>query len=624
MKPSTLILGGTALAAVVFIAAIVFIIVSDSVNIVFTNGTATTTTIKTTTHSTSITTVTTASGRIDDWQYDPNQAGYDYQVKSSSSGGGLIQRAANYLGGGVPMMEASKFAGAPSDLGFSVGGAKDVNNFRENIENDYLPLPTDITYEGLYYDYYFDTGKTEECGKLFCPSYSSAVSNDPFSGKPDYYLQVGLNSGLKKEDFSRKKLNLVIVLDISGSMSSSFNRYYYDRFGRRIENKEMAEEETGKSKMEVATESIVALIDHLDDDDRLGIVLFDNYGYLAKPMNRVGDIDVNTLKGHILELSPQGGTHMSAGMKLGTDQFSELLDVDQAEYENRIIFLTDAMPNIGDTTEEGLLGITEKNSKNRLYSTFIGIGVDFNTELIEYITKIRGANYYSVHSSKQFKERMDDQFEYMVTPLVFNLKLELEADGYEILKVYGSPEADEATGEIMKVNTLFPSETKDGETKGGIIVLKLRKTAEDAKIRLRASYEDREGNKDYDEKTITFEDKSPDHYGNDGLRKGILLARYADLMKNWINDERGNLDKPKPIPLRPVYEYHKVGIMCPPRVELGEWERQSVSLRVSKAYMDLFDEFQDYFEDEMDELDDETLEQEVDVLEKLAEYSGKG
>jgi Ca-activated chloride channel family protein len=42
-------------------------------------------------------------------------------------------------------------------LGYSVGGAKDINNFRKNIEHNYLPLTTDITYEGLFYDYYFNT-----------------------------------------------------------------------------------------------------------------------------------------------------------------------------------------------------------------------------------------------------------------------------------------------------------------------------------------------------------------------------------------------------------------------------------------------------------------------------------
>lgn len=44
---------------------------------------------------------------------------------------------------------------------------------------------------------------------------------------------VGLDSGI--QDFKRKKLNLVLLLDVSGSMSSPFNAYYYDQFGKRVE-----------------------------------------------------------------------------------------------------------------------------------------------------------------------------------------------------------------------------------------------------------------------------------------------------------------------------------------------------------------------------------------------------
>ena len=43
-------------------------------------------------------------------------------------------------------------------IGYSTGGAKDINNFRDNIDNGYFPLAQDITYEGIFYDYYFDTG----------------------------------------------------------------------------------------------------------------------------------------------------------------------------------------------------------------------------------------------------------------------------------------------------------------------------------------------------------------------------------------------------------------------------------------------------------------------------------
>jgi len=51
----------------------------------------------------------------------------------------------------------------------------------------------------------------------------------------------------------------------------------------------------------------------------------------------------------------------------------------------------------------------------------------------------------------------------------------MKASGYNIIKVYGSPEADIATGEIMKVSTLFPSATSSEGTKGAYILLQLEK-----------------------------------------------------------------------------------------------------------------------------------------------------
>ena len=100
------------------------------------------------------------------------------------------------------------------NLGFAVGGANDVGNFRQNIENEFLPLYTDVTYEGLFYDYFFDTGQTDACESLFCPSYAQALSPDPFSEKEERYLSVGLNSGIPEADFVRKQLNLTVVIDV--------------------------------------------------------------------------------------------------------------------------------------------------------------------------------------------------------------------------------------------------------------------------------------------------------------------------------------------------------------------------------------------------------------------------
>lgn len=57
--------------------------------------------------------------------------------------------------------------------------------------------------------------------------------------------------------------------------------------------------------------------------------------------------------------------------------------VEGKDLENRVIFLTDMCPNIGSTDGESLFKITENNAKNNIFTTFIGIGVDFDTKLVE-------------------------------------------------------------------------------------------------------------------------------------------------------------------------------------------------------------------------------------------------
>jgi hypothetical protein len=127
-------------------------------------------------------------------------------VSISSGSGGYMGNVASPQTGSYTLEEAlelqkrriesaagsgtSYSAGNDKTLGLAVGGAQDINNFRKNIENNYLPLYTDITYEGLFYDYYFDTGNKQDCNKLFCPSYSYAVSKVPSQKKMNTIFQL--------------------------------------------------------------------------------------------------------------------------------------------------------------------------------------------------------------------------------------------------------------------------------------------------------------------------------------------------------------------------------------------------------------------------------------------------
>jgi Ca-activated chloride channel family protein len=526
---------------------------------------------------------------VDDWQFDPADIG---------QGGGSGAKG----GSGGANVTYSAQTSADNSVGLAAGGAKDVNNFRQNVEEGFLPLPSDMPYEGLFYDYYFDTGSAGECDSLFCPRYSPAISADPLSGETERYLSVGLNSGLDADDFERKRLNFVVVLDVSGSMSSPFDEYHYGR-------DEGGDEPDDRPKIEVARDALASLTEQLRPGDRFGVVLYNNQATVAKPLNPIETTDMDAIRGHIeADIEAGGGTNLSAGLDEASALFDDVTDADPTVYENRMAVLMDAMPNLGDTSEDGLQGRLEREAERDVHATFVGVGVDFNTEIIDAITSVRGANHYSVHSADEFDQRLTDGFEYMVTPLVFDLSLELDAAGYEIETVYGSSAAEESTGEVMHVNTLFASDRGGGETRGGVVLAKLRRTGESGSLQLRASWEDRTGETSETTATVAFPDGGPKQFANTGVRKAVLLTRYADLCRNWAVAMREDDGEPPGDGITPA-EYD----------DLGRWERQSTGLSVSPEYAERFGSFAEYFEAEMAEIGDDSLSRELAVLERLAD-----
>ena len=563
--------------------------------------------------------------KIDDWQYEPDSdAGPTYwqPVLPELSQRRRYLEVSATTSGTAFQAESVDAANADESIGLAVGGAADVGTFRRNVYEGYLPIPETMAYEGLFHDYYFDTGGDGSCGQWFCPTYTPAVTDDPLSGETERYLGVGLESGLSKADFERPPLNLVIVLDISGSMGAAFDEYYYDRFG----NRQQAEDYTGRPKIAVATDVLADLTEHHRPEDNLGVVLFNHDSTVAKPLNPVEEVDMAAIRDHIrTDVAAGGGTNISAGMQ---DAETLLDDVAEEgdEYENRMILLTDAQVNLGETDADELRSNLEDRAAKEMHTSVIGVGVDFNADLVDQITAVRGSNYYSVYSADQFEQRLVEEFEYMVTPLVYDLSLELHADGYDITQVYGSTAAEEATGELMHVNTLFPSPAEDGKAKGGIVLVQVEATgSSDAHLELEASWERRDGRTQTVSESISFPQGGA-VWGSDAIRKAVLLARHADLLKEWTVSERDPEivreaydrpdDRDEPTEEPPTDPPLPPGIE-PPVVSLGQWELQSAPLTLSAENEQRIREFRQHLAAEADAIGDETLEQELELLDEI-------
>ncbi|KAL4859210.1 Sister chromatid cohesion protein PDS5 B-B [Chlorella vulgaris] len=542
-------------------------------------------------------------------------------------------------------------------LGFATGGAQDVENFRANVKAGYLPLPTDVTYEGIVKDYYFDTSSntTQPCTELFCPIYSLAATPDPLlsaagnENDSQIYMAmaVGLDSGLAAADWKRPRLNLVLLLDVSGSMGSPFDTYYYDQFGVQ---QQLSENELSSTKMDVAKEVLEGIVDKLGPEDSLGIVLFSTDACIPLKLAPLRDTNVAELKRQIeRDIEATSSTNMQAGLDTATRELKgcrECLEANPQDTENRIILITDAQPNEGA----------------------ISVGLDFNTELVEGVSKVRGANYFSVHSPGEFKRRLNDEFDYAVTPLVFDLNLAVDPgslgpDGWKVLHVYGSPNPNDtalnSNGTVTQVNTLFPAPKTEEGIKGGVVLLRMRPpTAGNAPLQLTVTYTDRAGQTFSNQRTVAVPEEvlpaaadggDGTYFDSNGVRKAVLLARYTDILHDWLLDQWAAVNSSKPIAIPanlctslpsdycpvPVQLYGQQRIndggcelahwllpdacLLPPPYPvllplLGRWERQSEKLAVDPKARAAFDAFLPYFESEAAAVGDASLNQEVELI----------
>jgi Ca-activated chloride channel family protein len=494
---------------------------------------------------------------------------------------------------------ASGGAASAETVGLSAGGAKDIGNFRENVENGYTPQPEAVSDEGLFYDYYFETGERGDTDALFAPRYGAAVSDHPITSDTEQYLSVGLDSTLSVEEFERPRLDLVAVLDVSGSMDSQFDEYYYDEHGRQ-----QSVDTDGETKLEAATEALCALTEQLHAEDRLGVVLYNHRAHVAKPLRDVGATDMPAIRRHIREIAAGGSTNLADGFEAAVDMLIE--EMPDPRVERRVVFMTDMMPNTGTTDDGALTELFADAATDGIHTTFVGMGLDANADLAEALSGIRGANHYFVHSGAEFERRLGDEFDYMVSPLVYDLTLELDGDGHEVVAVHGSPSADPQTGCLLHVGTLFPSAKEDGEARGGVVLVRLADAADD--LELVASWTERGGGEHVERVRVDLP-AAPETYAHDGVQKAVALSRYARELRAWAGTVHDRAET-------------ATGVddwLLPD--QRGEHERESVPLVVPESHADRLATMRAYLDGEMDAVGDEALKQELALLGTLCEQA---
>ena len=171
-------------------------------------------------------------------------------------------------------------------------------------------------------------------------------------------------------NLERPTLNIGLVIDRSGSMSGE--------------------------KIEYARQAACYAVEQLLVTDRVSVISYDTQVQTLIPSTLAQN------KPHILRqiqrLQTGSSTALHAGWLQGGIQVSEHLN---PQHLNRVLLLSDGLANVGETNPDVIASDVHGLCKRGVSTTTLGIGYDYNEDLMEAIANSGDGNYYYIQSPEQ-------------------------------------------------------------------------------------------------------------------------------------------------------------------------------------------------------------------------------
>lgn len=229
-----------------------------------------------------------------------------------------------------------------------------------------------------------------------------------------------------------RPMNIAIVLDRSGSMED-------------------------EGKMEYAKEAVLSLVDRLSTEDYLSIVIYDDKIETLLPSRRV--TDRRQIRRLVREVHPRGSTNLGGGMSEGFHQIEENF---RDNYINRVILLSDGLANQGITDPHKLNRIAQKFRQRSISLTTMGVGLDYNENLMLGLAESGGGNYYFIESPGQLASIFERETAGIAAITIRNARIELSlGSGIEMADVIGCEWRRDVRGRVIPVGDMAAGERRE-------------------------------------------------------------------------------------------------------------------------------------------------------------------
>ncbi|MGO8838782.1 MAG: vWA domain-containing protein, partial [Limisphaerales bacterium] len=190
------------------------------------------------------------------------------------------------------------------------------------------------------------------------------------------------------------------------------------------------------AKLEKTKQAAQLLVDRLAPDDVFSLVIFSDEARVLVPARKVEDKDA--LKEKIESIEAGGSTALYAGVKTGALQLQEYFSLKRI---NRVILLSDGLANVGPSSTSDLRRLGRELAEQDISVTTIGVGDDYNEDLMAGLAEASDANYYYVQDTEKLPEIFAKELGEMLTVAAREIRIEIICpDGVEPIGFIGRSE----------------------------------------------------------------------------------------------------------------------------------------------------------------------------------------
>ena len=218
---------------------------------------------------------------------------------------------------------------------------------------------------------------------------------------------------------SRAPVNVSLVIDRSGSMRGE--------------------------PMEYARRAARAFVKQLQPQDRVSLVSFDHEIVTEVESTHVDEEGEPMLLDAIDDIQVGGATNISGALHAG---FEEVQAHQDPKMVDRVILMTDGIPNRGLTNDEELAAKTGEIRRSGVTTTALGYGSDYDAELLANMATEGAGNFAHIDDAQGFETAFAEELDDLRSTVASGIELDLRAaEGVQIKDVYGfsQDEIDDGT-----------------------------------------------------------------------------------------------------------------------------------------------------------------------------------